>query len=136
MSRIPTRVLGPNKTVGASPIESVLLCSQITHAAPGYRFTANSLPGHLLHYVISGRVRQENSGRWYEFGPGTIIWYHEDELVRGEALQAPWVFYSINFIAPTLPAPAFDRRVFRGVAGDRKLFERLHAVMNDESIDE
>lgn len=128
------RTTSPIKSIGSSPIESILLCRQISHREPGWRFTASSLPGHLLHYVISGKVRQENSGRWYEFGPGTIIWYHEDELVRGEALEVPWTFYSINFIAPTLPPPAFDRRVFKGAAGDRTFFSRLFQVMHDASI--
>ncbi len=120
--------------VGGSPIQSVLFAWKIKQVDPEFKFTARSLPGHLLHYVIRGRVKQENSGRWYEFGPGTIIWYHEDELVRGGVIEVPWEFYSVNFIAPTIPAPAYDKRVFPGTPEDLAGFEKLFALMNDPSL--
>ncbi len=117
--------------VGGSPIESVLFAWIIKQTDPEFKFTARSLPGHLLHYVIRGRVKQENSGRGYEFGPGTIIWYHEDELVRGGVIEAPWEFYSVNFIGPAIPPPAYDKRVFPGNAEDLAGFEKLFRLMND-----
>jgi AraC-like DNA-binding protein len=120
--------------VGGSPIQSVLFAWKIRQMDPNFKFTARSLPGHLLHYVISGRVRQEQSGRWYESGPGTVIWYHEDELVRGGVIQVPWEFYSVNFIAPTIPPPAYDKRVFQGTAEDLAGFEKLFGIMNEASL--
>jgi AraC-like DNA-binding protein len=123
-----------NIPVGGSPIQSVLFAWKIKQVDPDFKFTARSLPGHLLHYVIRGRVKQENSGRSYEFGPGTIIWYHEDELVRGAVIEVPWEFYSVNFIAPEIPPPAYAKRVFPGTAEDLAGFERLFGLMNDPGL--
>ncbi len=98
--------------IGASPITNILLAQHITRQAPGYSFTATSLPGHLLHFVLKGRVSQRCNGRSYELEPGKVLWYHEDEWVEGEVLEAPWEFYSINFIAPTLAPPSDAARLF------------------------
>jgi AraC-like DNA-binding protein len=98
--------------VGASPIETVLFCARLGPQETGFNFTANSLPGHLIHCVTSGHVRQECNGREYELKPGTAIWYHEDELVRGTVLKGPWIWYSVGFIAPAFPPPSFDERLF------------------------
>ena len=111
--------------VGHSPITGILLATRFERPAAGATFQATSLPGHLLHLVIRGRVRQECNGRQYELRPGAVMWYHEDELVRGVVLEAPWTFYSINFLAPTLPPPEFDQRLFPNQARLQPLFEAL-----------
>jgi len=98
--------------IGPSPITNILLAERITRPDPGYSFTATSLPGHLLHFVLKGRVSQRCNGRSYELEPGRVLWYHEDEWVEGEVLEAPWEFYSINFIAPTLAPPSDAARLF------------------------
>ncbi len=98
--------------VGSSPVENVLLCARMHRDTPGFSFEATSLPGHLIQFMLSGRVRQECNGREYLMRPGALIWYHEDELVRGTLLEAPWTFYSVNFIAPTFPPPGFAARLF------------------------
>lgn len=79
---------------------------------PGLRFEATSLPGHLVHVMVRGRVRQECNGRPYDLGARDAIWYHEDELVVGEVVE-PWTFYSVNFIAPSLPPPELSERQLR-----------------------
>jgi len=102
----------PQLSVGASPIESVIFCGQLGPQQTDFTFKANSLPGHLIHIVTSGRVRQECNGREYLLTPGCAIWYHEDELVRGTVLEGPWIWYSCGFIARTLPPPSFENRLF------------------------
>ena len=114
--------------VTAPPIEAVLLVERFVRRSPAFRFEATSLPGHLLHYVVSGRVRQQCNGREYELRPGCVMWYHEDEWVTGQMLESPWVFYSVNFIAPGLPPPPFEGRL---IPDQRRLaarFARLHAT--------
>src|SRR6188768_4210986 len=88
-------------------------------------FVASSSPGHLLHLVINGEVRQRCNGREYHLRPGDMLWYHESEFVEGECLQAPWRFYSIIFHAPSLPPPDFSRRLARP-AEARELFSGLY----------
>src|SRR5258706_16420365 len=95
-------VSSPPSTVGASVLDGVLMVNLITRSRRGFQYRAGSLPGHLLHYMKSGRVRQEMNGRQYELRAGDVVWYHEDELVIGQVLQAPWSFYTVNFVAPML----------------------------------
>jgi AraC-like DNA-binding protein len=95
------------------------------------RFQATSLPGHLLHLVCEGKVRQTAGGRTQHLGPGDVVWYFEDESVRGEILQAPWKFITINFEAPTLAPPPEDQRVQRASPEMAARFRELHRVWND-----
>ncbi|MDD2708265.1 MAG: AraC family transcriptional regulator [Verrucomicrobiae bacterium] len=111
---------------GASPIQNILLVERFHQTSKGRRFEATSLPGHLIHLVLEGHVRQECNGRFYELRPGSVIWYHEDELVRGVILSAPWTFYSVNFIAPQLPPPGFEARFFPCKKNLIRWFAMLH----------
>src|SRR5690242_1297274 len=94
-------------TVGSSPIEDILLVAEFRREK-GFSFETTSLPGHMVHVIVSGRVHLEVSGRHYDLRRGQGIWFHEDEHQRGAVIEAPWIFYSVNFIAPTLPPPAFE----------------------------
>ncbi|HVX45350.1 MAG TPA: AraC family transcriptional regulator [Mycobacteriales bacterium] len=91
-------------------ITNVLLVD-LYERPPGLRFDGSSLPGHLVQLMRTGVAAHEVGGRQYTLCPGDVIWYHEDEAVSGEVLIGPWSFYTVNFIAPTLPPPPFDRRV-------------------------
>lgn len=77
-------------------------------------YSSTSLPGHLVHLFVSGRVSQEMNGRSYDMAQGHAVWYHEDELVRGQILQSPWRFYTCNFVAPGVTPPPFEERVWQG----------------------
>jgi AraC-like DNA-binding protein len=104
-----------DQALSASPLRSILFVKRLQRTSEEPRsFQATSLPGHLLHFVLEGRVAQECNGRYCELSPGSVLWYHEDELVRGEALELPWTWYSINFIAPDLPPPPFEARLWEG----------------------
>jgi AraC-like DNA-binding protein len=87
----------------------VLLVELFERPGP-FTFEATSLPGHLIQVVMHGRVHQVCNGRAYDLVDRSAIWYHEDELVLGESFE-PWLFYSINFIAPSLPPPDFQSRL-------------------------
>jgi AraC-like DNA-binding protein len=98
--------------VDDSPIRSILLARRFVFRQCSRIFRATSLPGHLLHLIVAGRVRQQCNGRQYVLGPGCVMWYHEDELVQTRLIRPPLVFYSVNFIAPSLPPPPHDQRMF------------------------
>ena len=40
------------------------------------------------------------------------VWYHDNEAVTGRIVRAPWVFYTVNFLAPRLPPPPCEDRVW------------------------
>lgn len=101
---------GQEIPVGPPVITNVLLVD-LYERPTGLRFDASSLPGHLVQLMRTGVAAHEVGGRQYTLCPGDVIWYHEDETVSGEVLIGPWSFYTVNFIAPTLPPPPFDRRV-------------------------
>lgn len=122
--------------VFASPLQNILLVEKMSRPERPFSYRATSLPGHLLHYVLEGRVAQECNGRRCDLQPGSLLWYHEDELVRGELMEAPWIWYSVNFIAPDLPPPPFEARL-RYDADEatrrarRAKFERLLAAWTE-----
>lgn len=121
--------------VGASPITNILLARHIQGRPQGESFVATSLPGHLLHYIICGRVSQQCNGRQFDLEPGRVLWYHEDEWVEGTVLEAPWHFYSINFIAPSLaPPPEAARLITPRSADVQTVFADIVATFNDELI--
>ncbi len=93
-------------------------------------------PDHLLglrhdlgfHLVVAGEVDQTCNGRRQRLTPGCVVWYHEDEWVEGRVLQAPWIYYSVNFAASTLGPPDFEHRLRPGLAGLQERFAALHAA--------
>jgi AraC-like DNA-binding protein len=91
-------------------IQGVRLVDQLTRDEI-LPFRASSGPGHTLHVVTSGRVEQRVNGVRQVFGPGTTVWYYEDEEVEGRILEAPWTFITIGFAAPTIMPPPSERRV-------------------------
>lgn len=113
---------------GPSPIESIRLVERFTRPVRDYTFTATSLPGHLIHLVVSGEVEQTCNGRRQRLRPGTAVWYHEDEWVEGRVLKAPWVYYSVNFAAPTLNPPDFAQRLLPGQSALAPTFAALLAA--------
>ncbi|MBM3858391.1 MAG: AraC family transcriptional regulator [Verrucomicrobia bacterium] len=116
-----------------TPVQRLILVDEIERTQT-VRFQSQSLPGHLLHIVTAGTVSQWSEGRAEAFGPNAVVWYHENEPVRGEILRAPWRFITINFHAPTLPPPPDDRRVLRADATTLRLGRRLLSLWRNHSM--
>lgn len=117
--------MGEFLAVGRPVIESLCLVERYRRQTSGKPFVASTLPGHLIHLVISGRAEQTSNGRRQELSPGTLVWYHEDEWVEGRAISTPWVFYSVSFTAPALVPPDFELRLRRGCQRLKSHFHRL-----------
>ncbi len=111
--------------IGPFPLESIRLVERFERTDPGLAFTATSLPGHLIHLVVSGEVGQTCNGLRQRLTPGTVVWYHEDEWVEGRVLRAPWVYYAVNFSAPALNPPDFGQRLQPGRKALVPLFAQL-----------
>ncbi|NQU38731.1 MAG: helix-turn-helix transcriptional regulator [Lentisphaerae bacterium] len=120
--------------VSAPVIERILLCDLYERTDPGYSGEASSLPGHLIQLHVSGGTRHEVNGRQYDMAPGSLIWYHEDELVRIRTSHVPWRFYTLNFIATQLSPPPFEDRVRQVGAPVRHRFETLLQTWRDTSV--
>lgn len=111
---------------GASPIESIRSVDQLVYDRSGRHFQATSLPGHLLHLVLSGQVEQNCNGRQQQLRPGCVVWYHEDEWVEGRMIGSPWIYYTVNFTAPTLAPPDFEARLIPDQQHLKDTFAALH----------
>lgn len=120
--------------ISSPPVREILLVARYERTEAGRPFEATSLPGHLLHLVVRGVVRQQCNGREYLLRRGDVMWYHEDEWVRGVVLRAPSTFYSVNFLAPTLPPPAFESRLFHHQRALEPLFAELWALWRHERL--
>lgn len=116
-----------------APVERLVLVDEIARFQAG-RFQSHSLPGHLLHIATAGVVSQWAEGRAEVVGPGTVVWYYENEPVRGEIQRAPWRFITINFHAPSIAPPPDDQRVFRAGRTTLALGRRLLRLWRDRSL--
>ncbi len=114
-------------------IHGVTLVDRLTRPDAG-EFAGVSLPDHLIHVVVEGRVEQRASGLSEQYGAGDAVWYHENESVQGRILEAPWTFYTINFAAPALPPPAIDQRVRAVGPGLREQAEQLLVAWRDVAV--
>ncbi len=112
-------------------IESVVLVDKLTRPNPS-RYVGTTLPGHLIHVVTEGQVLQEISGRQYRLGPGSAVWYHEDETVFGQIIEAPWTFYTASFQARRLAPPPYERRVWPASPAAAQRFQQLLDVWRDQ----
>lgn len=113
-------------------MQQVALVDRITRRE-AMSFQAVSLPGHLLHAVVSGRAEQTVNGVRQELRPGDAVWYYENEEVQGRVVEPPWTFYTVNFTAPTLSPPPFQERVkFLGPSLIRRM-EALFDTWRDAS---
>lgn len=113
------------RPVGAPMVQQVLLCDRLTRKR-GHFSESSSLPGHLIQLTLTGRTVHDVEGRRYVLKPGHLIWYHEDELVRVNVLQGLFSFYTLNFLAPSLPPPAFEQRVHKV---GKRVRDRFSAVV-------
>jgi AraC-like DNA-binding protein len=101
-------------TIGPSPIESIRLVRRFRIDGDGTRH-GTSLPGHMFHFMVRGKVHRVCDGRTYALASPALIWYHECESLTLRVSERPVVFYSVNFTAPSLPPPAFEARVLRNL---------------------
>lgn len=124
----------PLPAVGPPVVQRVLLCDVYRREQAGYRAVASSLPGHLIQLTITGRTTHEANGRRYELKPGHLIWYHENEQVRIHVHEAPWSFYTLNFIAPGLSPPRFEERVRRVGKAVYTRFDAMLKVWRDTAV--
>ncbi|MCK6470555.1 MAG: AraC family transcriptional regulator [Planctomycetes bacterium] len=113
--------------IGPCPVQAVSGVWRFTREPGGLRL-ARSLPGHLLHLVVSGSYDLRTNERAYRIRRGDVIYYHESEAVewRGNATRV--VFYSVGFVAPSWPPLPPERRVFPSTPELRRGFERIHAA--------
>ena len=115
-------------------IERIVLADRITRRRLG-TYQATSLPGHLVQLTVAGRAVHASEGRVFEVEPGLVAWFHQDEEVRVRVTQAPWTFFTVNFIAPHFPPPPFDRRIRRAPPGTSVRFQGLLQAWRDRSAE-
>ena len=115
-----------------APVQGILLVDEFTRAR-AIHFKAASPPGHLLHLVETGHVRQLAEGRVEVLRPGDLVWYHQDEPVEGRILRAPWRFITVSFLAPDLAPPPDNQRVRRASARTMRGLRALLQAWRDES---
>ncbi len=109
----------------AAPVESIVGIWRFDRG-PHLHNRCRSLPGHLLHLVLSGRYDLRANGRAYAIRPGDIIYYHESEEVEWIGGPESVTFYSVGYHAPLLPPLPIDRRVFPAGKRVRAAFGRLY----------
>lgn len=115
-----------------APIQKIVLVDRICHEYLG-PFRSDSLPGHLIHLVLSGEVEYQIGNRRQRLTPGTGVWHYENEAVKGTIVQSPWIFGSALFTGP-LPPPPDSERVFPISARAVEAFDTLLEAWRDEAV--
>ncbi|MBN1674660.1 MAG: helix-turn-helix transcriptional regulator [Kiritimatiellae bacterium] len=126
MNKIQSRE-GPALLNRPCPVERITGIWKFTRRQSGYSRT-HSLPGHLLHLVLSGAYRMRTNGREYAIKTGDVIYYHETEEVEWLGNAKPVSFYSIGFLAPSMAPLPMETRVFHSTRRIRKAFDRVYAA--------
>ncbi|MCP4375546.1 MAG: hypothetical protein GY794_05145, partial [bacterium] len=129
-----TNILSPDKEpLDGNLIERVVLVDQVQRLRKD-PFRSSSLPGHLIHICTSGVVVQKSEGRQQNIKANTCVWYHQDELVLGEVIGVPWTFYTINFLAPSLPPPSNAGRVLAVTRKTVRIARELYEIWQEVDI--
>ncbi|MCC9642486.1 AraC family transcriptional regulator [Rhodopirellula sp. JC740] len=102
--------LDPPPPLCGAIVTEVTLVDRLERQERG-AFQSDSLPGHLIHVCVSGEVEQRSGGVTQRFEAGDAVWYYENEPVQGSVLTPPWIFYTVNFQAPSLLPPPLPQRV-------------------------
>ena len=117
--------------VGPSPIERVSFCDYIQRSQVNEQTVASSLPGHLFQLTVRGVAHHDVGGRRHVITPDSAFWFNENEEVHVHVCQAPWRFFTVNFVAPALEPPPLECRVRTLPRSARRIFERLHTAWTD-----
>jgi AraC-like DNA-binding protein len=116
-------------------IERVLFIQWMERKEEGFTWQGRGLPGHQLNVVETGRAQIDLDGQTFGIGRGDVLWVYESEQPRIVVREAPWRFYTIHFMAPSLPPPNSARRCIRLPRIELlKQFETLLAEWRDTSV--
>ncbi len=85
-----------------SPVSGITGCWKFSRPA-WFRSSAESLPAHLLHYVLSGDYEVRISGRRYSPSPGDMLYYYGCDSVEWIGNSSEVTFLSVGFTSRSLP---------------------------------
>ena len=114
-----------DKKIRGAVIQAVNLVDLIERRKSHKFSNSVSLPGHLIHFVLSGEVDQLTGGIRERFSAGDIVWYHDNEAIDGRVIRGPWRFITVNFDAPTLIPPPASKRIRKVNKQTAALFRKL-----------
>lgn len=98
-------------------------------------FVCASPPGHLIHFIVKGAIAQSCDDRSYTLKRGDVLWYFDNEYVKGECLEVPWQYYSVVFHAPRLAPPEYSRRLIHvPYVASLKIFANLYRYWHDPKL--
>jgi len=118
---------------GNCPIENITGIWRFQRPAC-YNGKTSSLPGHLLHYIISGSYKLKIGSKQYNPRKGDILYYYGSEEVIWEGDDSKVDFYSVGFIGSTIPVLSPDERIIKAPSGMEKKWEKLWEVSKDRDV--
>ena len=133
-SDLPVKFTLNQPPTGTPLVQQVIDVRQWERHEPTYRFDGLSRHGYVLQCTLAGECWHVSGGRGYKVSRGSVVWLDNVEEHTCEVRKAPWVFCSIQFLAPTLPPPTFDYGNWRGGSRIIKQFLHLLDLWNDPQI--
>lgn len=97
-----------------------------------FRYEGLSRHGFVVQCTLKGKCSHVSGGHSFELSRGSVVWLDDLEEHACKVRQAPWVFCSIQFLAPSLILPGIDHCTRRVANATVKDFMSLYETWNDE----
>jgi len=97
--------------VEESPVHEIVQVARIERKHAGSILPQPSWSGHRLLVIRTGNAQVATGGHIHTLGAGAVAWFHDNEVVQGHVVDAPWSAYTILFRAPLLMPPEYEARV-------------------------
>ena len=102
---------------GGCPVENITGVWRFLRP-PLYQDATSSIPGHLLHYIISGSYKVSIGKKQYYPKKGDILYYYGSEQVVWIGDNSYVDFYSVGFTGTAVPVLSAEERIVRKLAED------------------
>jgi AraC-like DNA-binding protein len=127
----PKPTVAPPPETGMPLVHRVLDVRRWERRDPRFHYEALSRHGHVVQCTLRGRCRHTSGGRRYDLTRGSVVWLDDSEAHACEVTQAPWVFCSIHFLAPSLPALPTSQSVRNAGPAVVRKFNQLLTVWHN-----
>ena len=118
---------------GNCPVENITGVWRFQRPAR-FHGKASSIPGHLLHYIISGSYKLKIGAKQYYPQKGDMLYYYGNEDVLWEGDDSDVDFYSVGFMGTSIPVLSPENRIIKSPQDQKATWDKLWDASNSSHI--